>query len=368
MQRFPSSIAALVGISLFCLAVGLKPPAARGPIWASDQSFADMSGRRVSVELPARRVAMLASVASAYAAVDEGVAAILTLADTIHAFEGSGLLEQMFPRLTSLQVLKTSQGIPNLEILLFMNPDVVVAWPSQAEALRAIGRPGVITLNYTSRQSLSDIWSILARLSCQVDRANHLWADSEARTQGLFDVLPSGSRSRVLPMTLTAAGWWIGTKNYSLNALLESVRARNPADDVRFHGPTSPEEILSLAPDVILIPSHEKGIIPNEIYSNPLWQSLPAVRERRAYLVPFTSPFNSPVDQTLLLFWLAELLYPSMPLMTRAAYHDIYAEAYHFEISDDQIDHVLFMKENNASAGYGRFAGATSGDGGKLGR
>jgi hypothetical protein len=67
-----------------------------------------------------------------------------------------------------------------------------------------------------------------------------------------------------------------------------------------------------------------------------------------------------PVDETALLFWLAEILYPTLPHMTRDAYRSIYASVYGREISDADIDAILHLKKNAGAFGYERFRAASS--------
>jgi iron complex transport system substrate-binding protein len=141
-----------------------------------------------------------------------------------------------------------------------------------------------------------------------------------------------------------------------MTALLEHVGAFNEARDLSVSGALDPEQILRFDPDVIVMPSFRGEAAPKRLYGDPTWQALRAVRQRRVYLMPESSSFNFPVDETLLLTWLAELLHPSLPLVTRAAYREIYAQAYHYELGDDEIDQSLFMKENCNSVGYERFA------------
>jgi hypothetical protein len=72
--------------------------------------------------------------------------------------------------------------------------------------------------------------------------------------------------------------------------------------------------------------------------------------------MPNTSILNEPVDHTLALIWLAEILHPSLPHMTRAAYREIYAQAYHHDLTDAEIDAALYVGANSGSAGYARFS------------
>jgi len=250
-------------------------------------------------------------------------------------------------------------AIPDPERILQLHSDAVVAWRIQSEALRKTGYPGLVELEYLSRRSLFDIWTRLSEVVGREGRARALWDDAEATQRELQDALPPTEKASVLPAVPSAAGWWIGGRNYELNALLEHVGAFNPAWDLFVSGTVDAEEILRFDPDVIVIPSFSDEAAPGLLYSDPRWQALRAVHQRRIYLMPVSSLFNAPVDETLLLIWLGEVLHPSLSRMTRAAYHKSYARAYYYDLSDDEIDDALFMKENAESVGYARFARET---------
>jgi iron complex transport system substrate-binding protein len=165
----------------------------------------------------------------------------------------------------------------------------------------------------------------------------------------------------VLPMSAWDDKLWVGKKGYFVSALLQQVGGINPARDARFYGPADPEEILLYDPDVIVSPGIDDDDNLSGIYGNPIWQTLRAVRDKRVYLMPLASAFNEPVDHTLALIWFAEILHPSLPHMTRAAYREIYAQAYHHDLTDAELDAALYVAANSGSAGYERFLRAQEG-------
>ena len=93
-----------------------------------------------------------------------------------------------------------------------------------------------------------------------------------------------------------------------------------------------------------------------QIAGRPEFQSLRAVRERRAYRLPLHTYMNEPVEDRMLLTWMAEVFYPDvMPRRVREGYKETYQEVYHYAISDDEIDKAIYLDENRLSAGYDRF-------------
>lgn len=221
------------------------------------------------------------------------------------------------------------------------------------------GYPGLVDLEWQSPENLKTMWNILERVSGQETRAADLWRDAETRQRKLEALLPSGRPVTVLPMAIYSDGkLWVGKRDYFINALLQQVGGVNLARDIPYHGLVDPEEILLYDPEVIISPGYDADDNLINIYGNPIWQSLRAVREKRVYLMPRTSAFNKSVDQSLAVVWLAEILHPSLPHMTRAAYREIYAQAYRHNLTDAEIDTALYISANSGSAGYERFHAA----------
>lgn len=319
----------------------------------------DISGGEIGLTVPAKTVAILAPVLSVYAAIDEGLEHVTAVARNIQKDESISTLGHVFPQLASLPVAGIIGANPDPELILLLKPDALVTWRVQAEALRETGYPGVVELRYSSRQSITNIWALLGKLAGHETESIRLLQNAETQQRDLQKILPlNEEKPKVLPMAVINGAWWIGRKNYYMNTLIEHANAVNPARDLWFQGPTSPEVILRLDPDFIVMRAFTDEDVPKRLYDDPQWQALRAVRQRRVYLMPLISSplLNVPVDETLLLTWLAEVLHPSLPHMIRAAYRGIYARTYRYDLSDDEIDEALFLKENAGSAGYERFA------------
>ncbi len=341
--------------SLLCFSISLMPPSVMPRQILFNAPLNDMSGRAVDLTIPARKVAILAPVLSSYAAIDEGLQHVTAISAFVRKTESKGVFGHIFPGLIALPIAGINGAIPDPELVFLLKPDAIVAWRVQAEALRRTSYPGLVELDYSSQQSKFFIWTLLGKIAGREVEATSLWQRAEARRQNLQILPPQIERARVLPMAPNAGAWWIGGKNYNLNALIEQLGAVNPAHDLVFYGPTEPEEILRYDPDVIVMPALANDAVPKQLYDDPQWQALRAVRQKRVYRMPVNSAFNVPVDETLVLNWLAEILHPTLPHATRTAYREIYAQAYHYDLSDDEIDDALFVRENAGSAAYERF-------------
>lgn len=347
-------------VGLLGVIVGALPPHVRGGSVAPDASMARANAMHAGIE-GARRVAVLAPVLTSYAAIDHGFDHVTAVSKAVRQIEIRGIIGQLFPQLAELPLVGLMGAIPDPELVLHVSPEVVIAWRNQSEPLRKTGYPGLVDLEWQSPENLKTMWNILERVSGQETRAADLWRDAETRQRKLEALLPSRRPVKVLPMSTYDAGrLWVGKKDYFLNELLQQIGGVNPARDLLFHGPADPEEILLYDPDVIISPGHDADDNLSGIYDNPVWQSLRVVRDKRVYLMPKTSAFNRSVDQTLALVWLAEILHPSLPHMTRAAYRETYAQAYHRALTDGEIDAALYINANSGSAGYERFRGVSA--------
>jgi iron complex transport system substrate-binding protein len=131
----------------------------------------------------------------------------------------------------------------------------------------------------------------------------------------------------------------------------------NPARDQNFSGEMNIEQMMLLDPDVIiLVPSVLASTTPSTFYNDPRWRPIRAVRDKRVYLMPATTSYNQPVDERLILNWMAEIFRPEvMPRRARGLYREVYRAVYNFDLNDEEIDNALFLNENSVSAGYERF-------------
>lgn len=335
------SFIALLGVTIGAMPphVTTQPSAARAP--------------RAEFAAP-RRVAVLAPVLTSYVAIDGGLSHVSALSEFTRRIQGGGIFGQIFPQLSTLPILGITGAIPDPELILHAGPDAVIAWRVQSEPLRKTGYAGLIELE-GGADSAVKLWDILGRVSGQEARAADLRRSAEHRLPNAKNMSSAGEPTTVLPMSIRNDTLWIGRNDYFLNNLLERIGAENPARNVRFHGPPSPEEILLYDPDIIVMPGFNNEDNLKGIYGNPLWQTLRAVRNKRVYLMPVTSPFNEPVDQTLTLTWLTEIVRSSLPPTVRAAYRDAYSQAYHHDLTDEEIDTILYVDANSGSAGYEKF-------------
>jgi iron complex transport system substrate-binding protein len=304
-----------------------------------------------------------------YLTLDEGASHVLAIARYLHTSIVERLLGRVYPDARNLQIVATAGGnsaIPgDPEQLILLKPDAVFTWSWFSEPLEAIRFPGVVEFNYDDKEpDKSDvaIWNLVARATQKSARGDALlkrYSEKRASLQGLIPT----QRSPGLRVAIISSNgdnhFLIGKTDY-LNDRMKPLGAEN-CDPSKNNSDLDPEELIRLDPDIIVLMSYEDDTyLPQDVYKDSRFRYLKAVRDHRVYKMPSGgSRMEGPVEEPLLLLWLAELFHPEeMPRRLRDEFKETYQEVYHYRLSNDEIDRTLFLKENSLSAGYGRFARA----------
>ena len=197
----------------------------------------------------------------------------------------------------------------------------------------------------------------LADILARAKETNHFYALAvEAKTildraKAANEEIPEDKRVKVY--------WAMGDKGGNTNAresfqsqALQLLPVVNVADiEANSKGggsEVSMEQILNWDPDVILVDNPELLAF---MQKDSSWQSLRAIKEGRAYLVP-SVPYgflsNPPsVNRLMGLDWLGKLLYPeakAYDFKIEDQLKNFYQHFYHIELSEDQIAEVLNLQ------------------------
>jgi iron complex transport system substrate-binding protein len=103
------------------------------------------------------------------------------------------------------------------------------------------------------------------------------------------------------------------------------------------------EQVIAWAPDTIV--TWDANFFAR-VFSDPVWASIPAVRDRRVFLAP-RLPFgwiDAPpsINRTIGLRWVAGLLYPErFHEDIRSVARDFYRLFYQVDVTDEQLDRIL---------------------------
>jgi iron complex transport system substrate-binding protein len=318
---------------------------------ATARSFTDGAGRKV--ELPDKITRVLAagppaSVAVYALAPDKLVGWVNEFPTAARPFVAKPHIDlPVHGRLTG------RGNTANMEIVLKLKPDIIVDFGSVDATYASLadkvqeqtGIPYVLIDGAFARsaQSLRDLGDAID--ASQRAIALSAYAESTLNeVRAIVGGTPADKRPRVYygrgPNGLeTGLGGSINLQ------VLEAVGAINVAAVAGKGGLTnvSMEQILAWSPDIVIA---QDGNFLARAASDPLWQGLRAVRERRIYRAP-EMPwgwFDSPpgINRLIGVRWLTSTLYPGLGVSDlREETREFYKLFYHVEITDAQLDDLL---------------------------
>ena len=230
-------------------------------------SFLDGLGRSVAVERPERVAALIGSFADIWCLAG-GQETLAVAADDAWTSFNLGLSGDV----VNLGGVKE----PNLELLLSVQPDLVLAscnTEADVELLDAFEQAG-IPAAYFDIQSFDDYLQML-KLCTQVEAAL-------ARQ--------NGEAPRILCMRATGSSCKVkGSTDFLLGEMLASLGCVNVADGSSLLEDLSLEAIIAADPDYIFAvlqgadPARAQATLESTLLENPAWNSLRAVQEGRFY-------------------------------------------------------------------------------------
>lgn len=351
------------GVSVALLAALAAVSAQADPIRVTDQY-----GNELTLERPAERIVTIPiPAASMLIAIDGGENRLVGMNPSAKQALEEGILGEFFPRTRDIPSDVVGQGfMPNIEELLSVEPDLVFQWGHQGagivEPLTAAGLP-VLLLQYGSEEDARTWIDLMGQVTGNPERAQRLldWR-SDAQTE--IAVAVAGVAPEDRPRTLYFLRYnselrVAGTGTYN-DFYIDLAGGTNPAAEGNGWLTVEPEQILAWDPEVILLNGFESNLSPADVYANPLFADLPAVRDRRVYQLPLGGYRWDPPNQEspLTWKWLAMLLHPdraAWPL--RAEIADAYDWIYGQRPSEAQIDGILRLAVQADAAGYAVFAG-----------
>lgn len=242
----------------------------------------------------------------------------------------------------------------NLERLLAEKPDLVIDFGSIAETYRSLADrvQSQTGIPYLLIDGSFDNTAAALRLLADVlgvnDRGEVLARAAEATFARVNRTLSGISPNKVPHVYLARGPSGLETAvRGSINAeIIERVGAVNVAfgaNGVRNLANVSPEQVVSWAPDTII--TLDRNFYEG-VDTNPAWQPVPAVSNKRIYLAP-ELPFgfiDAPpsVNRLVGLTWLLDVFYPDeVPGKLRDHVRDFYKLFYQVDLSDADLDRLL---------------------------
>ncbi|SHI08331.1 ABC transporter substrate-binding protein [Pollutimonas bauzanensis] len=272
---------------------------------------------------------------------------------------GGWLLRKVYPSLTKIETSGWGAQL-DPEIVMLRQPDVIFSWKGRDSALLAMGFPQLVELESSrGKQVESHLkwWALFGRMLGKQDKARQL---SQRYTRQLaalkHEIVQAHHPSVLLIVGGYDAGFWLPT-NHHYDERFIQLNAK-PLHKGLFGGKATLENVLMLDPDVIFLDTSAIGdqLVPAQLYVQPEWQAVRAVRGKRVYRMPDLPHFSIPVEDPIRLQWLAEILYPQvMPATIRQEVVATILAAYDYRMSENDIDTLLNLQANQASQNYQRF-------------
>ena len=270
----------------------------------------------------------------------------------------SNVLNHYFPNFQNLPDKVCTQGFaPNMEEIIRLKPDMILMWSRFSEAIAQMQGFGfnVTGLKYDgSEQNDRDLVNIVAKVIGREARADSIMVARDSTLQqirAVSDRIPPENRPKVLYFynyeTLNVGG----EKCYE-SFCIDLAGGRNLGVGLGVGRSVNLEQILEWNPDIILVSGWLNNTNPVNIYQNPMLADLSAVRNRRVYKVPIWASNEAVLSWK----WMAEMIQPALfDYNLREEIHTSYSWQYKIELTESDIDEVLFYQANAASQFYTQF-------------
>jgi len=323
----------------------------------------DQRGVTVTLDGPVQRVVTIPMpAASLLIALDGGPGRLAGLQASSARAIRDEILGELYPEARAIPADVASDSFaPNVEAILKLKPDLVVQWGDRGPDLVApLENAGikVLGLKVGTQQDLETWMKLFGDAIGKPDRAAELieWhhsaqADLKTRASKLPGDKPKILYFNRLKGDLRVAG--AGTYN---DFYISMVGGQNPASGLKGLAPVNAEQVAAWNPDIIVVGNFDEAR-PSDVYANPAWRELSAVKAKRVYQVPLGGYRWDPPNQEspLMWWWLAELANPqAFDFDLRAETKRRYRFLYGREPTDAQLDKVLRADLNRGATGYDR--------------
>ncbi|MFF2244083.1 ABC transporter substrate-binding protein [Arthrobacter sp. NPDC058130] len=336
---------------------------ASGPVQVTDQR-----GTVLSFDRPVTRVVTIPMpTASLLAAVDQGTSHLAGMHNASWVAMRDGVMGTMYPDALNIpHDIATTDFTPNVESIRALNPDVVVQW-SDAHLTAPLEQAGMKVLGITNTGTQEDVdtWtSLFATLLGRPDRAVQIKARSDEKLKSIqAEAAARGTGGPGIIYFNRFSGGLKVAGNGSYNDFyIKLVGGHNPATGPQgLQGKgmvgVDVEQVLAWDPEVILLGNFDEAM-PADLYGNPVWQSVSAVRSHRVYKVPLGGyRWDPPGQESQLMWrWLSDISFPSGDRSAlRDETTDCFDFLYRYRLSAPEMDKILWTEANGASANYRQF-------------
>jgi len=334
---------------------------------AEEIIFKDQENREVKLVKPAERVvSIVIPMASTVIALDGSTKKLVGMNPTAKSAVVEGILGKIFPEAKNIPSDVTAPNfVPNVEALTATNPDLVIQWGGRGTDIVApITNAGLNTMLilYGTEQLTRDYMTTTAKALGKPERITDLveWRDKVQKDiEAKAKSIPDDKRPKVLYLgnalsSITASG----TKGNYNAWYIELVGGKNASADLNGTVGINKEQIAQWDPEVILLNAFEAKLGVDWVYSDPILSLTKAAKNKRVYKMPLGGYRWDPPNQEspLAWMWTANVVQPDVfNYDLRAEMKTYYKMLYNYELTDADIDGILWVKEQGSAANYAQF-------------
>jgi iron complex transport system substrate-binding protein len=324
---------------------------------ATTRTITDFQGLTVTIPSPAniQRVAILTSppnVITFILGVNDKMCA------TSNAIKGSVFLNNMYPRLKDIPAVRASAGKVNIEALLQTNPDFCMGSDIDLQPVdKATKIPTLRSVEYNvvtyPDQQKKEV-RFFGQVFGQEARAEKYCTYIDNNVATIKKALSGLTDSQKLKVYVGFNADHLTTfgSDTFMDEWIQAGGCINAAHPVSTIGGSegglaaiSMEQVLSWNPEIMII---DTGT-PEALYSDPLWANIPAVKNKKVYMLPkgmFGWNRASTEPAALFPMWLAITAYPSkFPGTTiNDELKKFYSEIVQYTLTDADISLILTGK------------------------
>ncbi|MET3720576.1 MULTISPECIES: ABC transporter substrate-binding protein [unclassified Arthrobacter] len=333
-------------------------------------SVTDQRGKTLTFARPVTRVVTIPMpAASLLLAVDRTADHLAAMHNASWVAMRDGIMGTMFPKALDLpHEIATQDFTANVESVRALNPDVVIQW-SDAQLIDPLEKAGlnVIGLTNTGKQEDVDAWvAMFAAMLGKPERAVEIKARSDAELAATKELAAARSSKgpSILYFNRFTGGLKVAAANSYNDFYIKLVGATNPAtgdDPLKGSGMVGldVEQVLRWDPEVILLGNFDAAM-PQDLYSDPVWQSVSAVKSRRVYKVPLGGYRWDPPGQEspLMWHWLSDIAFPQRQSRLQSKVTEYFDFLYSHKPTAAELDKILWTAANGRSDHYQQFNAA----------
>jgi iron complex transport system substrate-binding protein len=328
---------------------------------AQGVSFTDQRGQLVELDAPAQRVIVLPKpIPSLVIALDQGTERLIGLHPAAQAVLMAGWLGDRFPEIAEINTSIVGDGFtPNVEAMLVADPDVVFQWASRPEdridPMERVGIP-VVGIGWGTYEIEAEWIEMMGKVLGREDRAGEIlgWHEKVRDAIGqVVGAIPEDERTSMLFFDQFEELTVFGRNEYFFQVPgLRNMAAGLDQGTVAIDA----EQLLSWDPDIIFLNFYDLDADPKQVYDDPRFAELKAVKNRRVYKTPLldTSAHEAP----LVWEWMAALGYPDkFDTDRRAEIATELGNLYGTAPNEEEIDEILQFAVNGDGNHYDELFG-----------